>query len=195
MATPAAGGFLTRMTQRERVYVLALVLVFFFMSSLLLWYFRSGAVDSATREVTAIRAALDQVHTRGAVYTARLAKKKEREATLASEALLFGTLVEEASQAIEGVVPTNEEELPALELGDGLVKRSYKFSLRGITLEALTKFIVKVESKVGHVILTENLKITSSSGEDRLNAELTIATWERREVAPEAVEAPEEERP
>lgn len=181
MAKNPVGGFWARLTPSERVYILVLVLTFFVMGTLVLVYMRGNAIRRAEEEITGIKQALDQVYTRGAVYEQRLAEKKKRESTLSTKTLLFGTLVEDASRGLENVSVSNEEELPLLELSAGLVKRSYKFSLRAVSLEDLVKFIVKVESKPGHVILTENLLIRSpSDSEDRLNADITIATWERR---------------
>jgi hypothetical protein len=93
----------------------------------------------------------------------------------------------------ETVQVSNSEEIPALELGGGLLKRSFKFQLRSVTLEDLVKFLTKVESKPGHIVVTEGLLIRSpSNAEDRLNVDVTIATWERRGQA-EAVEGGEEE--
>jgi hypothetical protein len=183
MATPKpVGGFWSRLTPRERIYILVLVLVFFVMGTVVLVYMRGNAVRKAENEIAATKQALDQVYTRGAVYREKLEEKKKREATLSVKPLLFAPLVEDASRTTNNVQVSNEEELPTLELGNGLVKRSYKFSLRGVTLEDLVSFLVKIESKPGHVILTENLLIRSSSAsEDNLSAEITLATWERRE--------------
>lgn len=172
---------MSRLTPRERTYVMALVLTAFVMSMLVLLYLRDKALRETENDITAIRQALDKVYTRGAVYKERLAEKKKREETISDESLLFSTVVAEAASAAENVEPSNQEELAALELGAGLLKRSYKFNLRSVTLEDLVKFLTKVESKPGHIIITEGLLIRSpSSAEDRLNVDVTIATWERR---------------
>lgn len=175
------GGFMDRLTPRERTYIMVLVLVFFLMGTLVLLYMRDGALRGIERDITATRLAIDTVHTRGAVYKEKLEQKKEREATISDQALLFSTLVEEAATVAETVQVSNEEEIPPLELGAGLVKRSFKFQLRSVTLEDLVKFLTKVESKPGHIVITEGLLVRSpSNAEDRLNVDVTIATWERR---------------
>jgi hypothetical protein len=175
------GGFMDRLTPRERTYVMVLVLVFFLMGTLVLLYLRDSALRDIVREITATRTAIDTVHTRGAVYKERLEQKKEREAKISDRPLLFSTLVEEAATVAETVQVSNEEEIPALDLGGGLLKRSFKFQLRSVTLEDLVKFLTKVESKPGHIVVTEGLLIRSpSNAEDRLNVDVTIATWERR---------------
>lgn len=193
MANDRMGGFMDRLTPRERTYVMALVLVFFLMGTLVLLYLRDNALREIERDITATRQGLDTVYTRGAVYKEKLEEKKQREAKLSDQALLFSTLVEEAATVAETVQVSNSEEIPALELGEGLLKRGFKFSLRSVTLEDLIKFLTKVESKAGHVVMTEGLLIRSpSNAEDRLNVEVTISTWERRGVGTTTAGATEE---
>ena len=80
-----------------------------------------------------------------------------------------------------------------MDLGDGLVKRTFKFKLRSVTLEDALKFLTDIESRPGRIILTEQLLVRSPSAtEDRLNIDVQIATWERRAVE-EAVEEEAEE--
>jgi hypothetical protein len=187
-------GFMDRLTPRERTYIMVLVLVFFLMGTLVLLYLRDKALRAIERDITATRQALDTVHTRGAVYKQRLEEKKEREAKISDQELLFSTLVEEAATVAETVQVSNSEELAALELGAGLLKRSFKFQLRSVTLEDLVKFLTKVESKSGHIVVTEGLLIRSpSNAEDRLNVDVTIATWERRGQPAGEAEAGEDE--
>lgn len=186
---PMGGGFLDRLTPRERTYVMVLVLVFFMMGTLVLLYMRDKSLREMESQITATRQALDTVYTRGAVYKERLEQKKEREAKISDQTLLFSTLVEEAATVAETVQVSNEEENQALELGSGLIKRSFEFQLRSVTLEDLVKFLTKVESKPGHIVVTEGLLIRSpSNAEDRLNVDVTIATWERRAQAAAAAD-------
>jgi hypothetical protein len=193
MANERMSGFLDRLTPRERTYVMVLVLVFFLMGTLVLLYMRDSALRDIERDITATRQALDTVYTRGAVYKEKLEEKKQREAKLSDQPLLFSTLVEESAAVAETVQVSNSEEIPALELGSGLLKRGFKFSLRSVTLEDLVKFLTQVESKPGHVVMTEGLLIRSpSNAEDRLNVEVTISTWERRSVGSAGAAAGEE---
>lgn len=182
MAKNPMGGFWERLTPRERTYILVLILTFFVMGTLVLMYLRDKALSETEEEIASMRRALDTVHTRGAVYKERLEEKKERESKISDKNLLFSTLLEESSSVAEGELnPAAEEELPALDLGGGLRKRSYKFNLRSVSLQDLVKFLTKIESKKGHIIITEGLLIRSpSNAEDRLNADITLATWERQ---------------
>jgi hypothetical protein len=179
MANPLS-GFWSRLTPRERTYILALVLTFFVMGTATLFYLRSGALRDIENDIDEYRVALDKVHTRGAVYEERLKLKEQRESKIATEAISFSSLLEQAQSGLEGITPADQEELAEQPLGDGLKKRTFEFRLRGVTLESVTKFLVAIESKPKHIILTEELVIRSpSASEDRLNVDVKLATWER----------------
>lgn len=181
MAKTPSSGFMSRLTPRERTYVMALVLTVFVMGMLTLLYLRDKSLTQTENDIANTRRALDQVYTRGAVYKELLEQKKEREKKISEQGLLFSTLLAEAGAAVEDVQPSNEEELQPQDISESLVKRSFKFNLRSVNLEDLVKFLTKIESKAGHVIIVENLLIRSPShSEDRLNVDVTIATWERR---------------
>ena len=146
MAKNPMGGFWSRLTPRERTYILVLILVFFGMGTLVLLYMRDKALRETENDIADTRRALDMVYTRGAVYKERLEEKKEREAKISDKTLLFSTLLEEAATVSESIKWSNEEELPALDLGGGLIKRSFKFNLRSVSLEDLVKFLAKREA-------------------------------------------------
>ena len=72
-----------------------------------------------------------------------------------------------------------------MALGDGLLKRTYKFGLANISLENLMKFLKKVETEPGKIILTEQLRIRSHDRtQDRLQVDVVLATWERPSAGP-----------
>lgn len=181
MAAPKPmGGFWARMTPRERNLVLALVLVFFGMGTIVLFYLRGNALRKTEQKIFDLTTALDVVYTRGTVYKEKLEQKKEREKSISTESVLWASLVEDAARVAEGIEVTSEEELGAQALEGGLLKRSYKFKLNNITLDALTKFLTKVETEPGKIIITEKLTIRSHNDkEDRLQVDVTLATWER----------------
>jgi hypothetical protein len=178
------GGFWSRLTPRERTYILVLVLTCFVMATAVLFYLRSGALRDTRNEIDAYRVALDKVYTRGAVYEERLEAKQQRESNIATDPVSFTTLLEEAQQGVENVTPSDQEELPPEDLGDGLRKRAFEFRLRGVTLEDMTKFLIAIESRPKRMILTEELTIRSPSAvEDKLNVDVKLVTWEREEIA------------
>lgn len=196
MSTSAGGGFMERLTPRERTYILVLVLVFFVMGTLVLLYMRDGALRKTEQEITDIKMALDAMHTRGAVYKAKLEQKKQREAAISTESVQFASLLDEARASVEGVSISNEEEQTPMPLGDGLVKRSYEMDVKNITLEDLIKLLGFIENKPGHIIVTENLLLrNASSNEDRLTADVTLATYERVAAGPVEGAVEEEEEP
>lgn len=178
--SPRSTALLERLTPRERALVGGLVLVFFVMATLVLLVLRSSALASARDEAATIERALDAVYARGPVFQQKLARKAAREAAITDKPVGFSSLLERAATTADGVKITNQEEQPPVDLGDGFVRRSVKFELRGVTMEQLTKFLAAVESEPGAIIFTQRLLVRSPSAtEDRLNVDLEVMSWER----------------
>jgi len=170
--------FWERLQPRERLLVMALVGVFFLMSIAVMMFLRWKKLGTIDDEIVDLRAGLDLTRTMGPSFKDRLDKPKDNK--IPTEKLLFATLVEEA-QTVAEVTASNQEEKPAIEVAAGIQKRTYEFDLRNVTLDQLTKFLATVEGQEDRVVLTESLTIRSpSSNEDRLNVNVTLATWERR---------------
>lgn len=177
-----------RMQPRERVMVMALVGVFIFMSTAVMMLLRKRKLDQIDEEIADLRQGLNLTRTFGPSFKDKLADKTKSDSRISTEELAFSTLIEEA-QTVAEVTASNQEEKSPVEVAPGLKMRTYEFDLRGVTLTQLTKFLTYIESKEGHVILTQGLTIRSPSGsEDRLNVDVVIATWER-----DATEAEQEE--
>ena len=190
MANPL-GSFWARLTPRERSYIMVLALVFFVMGTVVLLFLRSRALSKTRDEIDAVQGALEQVYTRGAVYEARLQAKKAREANIPSKPVLFTTLLEQAKVGIEDIDVADEEPQTPVPLEDGMVKKTFKFELRG-NLESVIKFLTALESEKDRIILTESLLIRSHNPTvDQLNVDVIIATWERPDDA-EGAEQEEE---
>ncbi|KIG18545.1 hypothetical protein DB30_00230 [Enhygromyxa salina] len=184
-------GFWERLQPRERVLVMALVGVFLLMAMGVMMFLRHKRLSEIDEQIADKREGLDLARTFGPSYQEKLALKAEAQKKISSTPLLFSTLVEEA-QTVAEVTASNQAEKPAVEVAPGLQMRTYEFDLRGITLAQLTKFLSTVESKEGHVVLTQGLTIRSPSGsEDRLNVDVVLATWER--VSPEDDQEQEQE--
>lgn len=172
-------SFWERLQPRERVLVMALVGVAFAMFAAVLLFMRHKKLSAIDEEIVDMRQALDLARTLGPSYKDKLANKNQADQKISSTPLLFSTLIEQASEVAE-VKVSNQTEKPPVEVAPGLQKRTYEFDLRSITLAQLTKFLSTVESKEGHVVLTQGLTIRSPSGsEDRLNVDVVLATYER----------------
>jgi hypothetical protein len=189
-ARKPAGGFWSRLNPRERVLILVLVVVFFVMGTAVLFVVRATYLGTTRDQIATTKRALDLVYTHGAVYQDQLQRKQDRESKISAESLLFATLIERASGSLEDLAVTNQEEKPPVDIGDGLRLRTVEFDLRSVTLEMLTRFLATLESEAGHVIFTQRLLVRSPSAqEDRLNAAVELATWERVAPEPEAATA------
>jgi hypothetical protein len=172
-------SFWERLQPRERVLVMALVGVFFAMFMGVLMFMRHQKLAAIDEDILALREGLDLTRTLGASYQEKLASKSSEDQKISAEPLLFSTLIEEAAEVAE-VKVSNQTEKPPVEVAPGLHRRTYEFDLRSITLAQLTKFLSTVESKEGHVVLTQALTIRSpSASEDRLNVDVILATYER----------------
>ncbi len=192
-AVAPKAGFLSSLSPRERTLVMALILTFFVMGTLVLFYLRGQTLRETQIAVDAHKMALQQVYTRGAVYKDRLEAKKKREQNIPETEIQFLTLVETAQSAVEGVQVTDQEALREVVLEGNLIKRAFKFKLYSVTLDQAMTFLTKLESEPGRIILTEQLTLRSpSSTEDRINLDVVIATWERQ-AAPTDEDEEEEE--
>jgi hypothetical protein len=182
-------GFFGRLQPRERMLVMALAGVFFIMATFVLIMLRMSRMGSMESEIVELKEATELVYTRGAVYEEKLAEKEKREAKISDKALIFSTLIEKAESTTE-ISTANQEEKPLFAMSDNLQKRSIEFDLKDVSLTQLTKFLATVEAPGEHVVLTQRIEVRSlSSSEDRLNANLELATWERIETEAEG-EAP-----
>lgn len=172
-------GFWSRLQPRERMLIMALVGVFFVMTAAVLVVLRVNRMAAIEAEIVELKQASELVYTGGAVYQEKLAEKSKREAKISQKTLLFSTLIENAESVAE-VSTSNQEEMPPFEMSPSLRKRSFEFDLKDVSLTQLTKFLATVEAPGEHVVLSERLEIRSlSPNEDRLNAAVELATWER----------------
>ena len=83
-SSPLMGGFIARLSQRERVLLGMLLLVFFVISVSVLFMLRSTAMAEKQKSIDELRRGLDLVYTRGTVYDLKKKEKAAREARIAS---------------------------------------------------------------------------------------------------------------
>ncbi len=179
-------GFWEKLQPRERILVMALVAVFFVMGTAVLLFLRHQKLTKIEQAIDDLREGLDLVRSFGPGYQQKLAAKDEQVSKISSEPLLFSTLIEEA-EAVAEVKTSNQAEKPPVEIVPGLRKRTVEFDLRSVSLAQLTKFLSTLESKEGHVVMTQDLMIRSpSTSEDRLNVDVVLATWERYDETAQA---------
>ncbi len=178
-------GFLARLTPRERKLIALLVVVFFLVSTTLLFLVRHDRYSEVRESIAAMKRSIELIQRKGSMYTEQIAEKDKKESSIGTETLSFSYQAEQASTKTFGEVRhRNELEKPALDLGGGLTKRVYELELNDVTLDELLKFLQAAETKKGHIIHTNRLMIRSPNHvEDRLRAEIDLATWELRRDA------------
>ncbi|MGB1016080.1 MAG: hypothetical protein ACPG4T_18240 [Nannocystaceae bacterium] len=176
------GGFLARLTPRERNLIALLVVVFFAVATTLLFLVRRDRYHEVRENIESMRRSIELIQRQGGMYSEQLASKQKKEASIGSQELVFAVQVEQASTStFEESKVRGEEEKQNLDLGGGLIKRLYTLKLQSVTLDELLKFLKAAETKQGHIIHTNRLMIRSPNHvEDRLNIEIDLATWELR---------------
>lgn len=183
-------SFWDRLQPRERVLVMLMVGVFFLVTTVVMMLLRHKKLETLELEIADMREGLLLTRSRGSSYREQLASTSKRNDDISATPLAFASLVEEA-QVVAEIKANNLSDKDSIEVAPGVRKRTYQFDMRGVTLEQLTKFLSSVESKEGHVVLTEALTIRSpSASEDRLNVDVVLATWERVEPEAEPEEQP-----
>jgi hypothetical protein len=193
----SVAGFMARLNPRERALVGVLLLVFFATAIGVLFMLRSSSFEATRAEIADLRDALHLVRTSGTAYDTKKKEKEAREARIASaQPISFSMLLEEAQKNLVTGTLRGEEERPSVDAGNGLTKRVVAFEIRNVGLEELLNFLAKLEAQPGNILFVERLMLRSPSAlEDRLNAEVELATWElqKQDEAPSA--APEEGEP
>lgn len=189
-------GFMARLSPRERAMLGVLMLVFFVTAIGVLFMMRKSSFDATRAEITELREGLALVRTKGTAYDTKKKEKEAREARIANaQPIVFSILLEEAQKDLVTGTLRGEEERPPVDAGNGLTKRVYAFEVRNVALEELLNFLAKLEAQPGNILFVERLMLRSPSAlEDRLNAEIELATWELQKQD-EAAGAAEEGEP
>lgn len=191
---PLMSGFLARLQPRERALLGVLLIVFFAISTTVLFMLRSASLAEKQEAIDGLRRGLDLVHTRGTVYDLKRKEKAAREARIANiQPIIFSALLEEAERNLTTGTLRGQEEKASKELGGGLIQRTFGFEVRNVGLEELLNFLTKIEQQPGNLLIVERLSIkTLSAVEDRLNVEVELATWELLKQEAPAEPAPGE---
>lgn len=187
-------GFMARLNPRERALLGVLLLVFFVTAVGVLYMLRTSSFEATRAEITELREALHLVRTSGTAYDTKKKEKEARESRIANaQPITFSILLEEAQKNLVTGNLRGEEERPPVDLGNGLTKRVVAFEVRNVGLEELLNFLAKIEAQPGNILFVERLMLRSPSAlEDRLNAEVELATWELQKQDEAQPAAPEE---
>ena len=177
-----------RLSQRERHLLMLLGTTFLFVFASAIIFLRMQKLKVQETAIADYREAIAKVFTEGGTYKERVTLKERREGLISTTPLSFTSHIEQAENLAQ-VKATDQEEKPPVDEAPGLRKRVITFEMRDVTLDQMLKFISTVESKRGHIVLTERLEIRNLSGtgpepEDRLKVDYTLATWGRYGAPP-----------
>lgn len=187
-----------RLSGRERRLLMLLGTTFLFVFATAIIFLRMQKLGAQQKSIADYRNAISKVFTEGSEFKERVSQKERREELISAVPISFAALIEQAETRAQ-IQATDQEEKTPVDETPSLRKRAITFEVRDVTLEQLLQFISKLESKRGHIVLTEKLEILNLSGtgpepEDRLKAKFELATWERiGQAASEAESDGEEE--
>lgn len=187
--TVKVAGVWDRMQPREQILIVVLVVVFFVMLIGILFALRTRRLGEHEAEIVDLESAIDLVRTQGSAYKKKMIEREQRESEITDQQVSFSNLLAVAEQ-FSGVSASNDDEPPVQMVSEKLKRREVRFDLRGASLEQMTNFLKSLEVTRGGIVLTQGLQIRSpDSNEDRLNASVEVATWERvADVVDEGVE-------
>jgi type II secretory pathway component PulM len=167
-----------RLSSRERTMVSALGVTFVIMVTLIVGFFITDGLATLDERNADMRQALRDIDSQRDNY------RKAKEKTVQLEARMGRTPVQlqgylEAAAKEAGVEIPESNERPAAPAGKHYVERAVDLRLRQVKLEALTKFLRKIETGPNNIVLVTSLSIrTRDDKHEELDVELTVSTYE-----------------
>jgi hypothetical protein len=173
-----------RLSQRERLMVGALGVSFVVMLVLVAGFVIADGLSSIEERNADMRQALRDIDTKRDVYLRAKAKTSQIEARMGHTPIQLAGYLEQAAKESGIEIPESSEQ-PAVAAGKHYVEHAIELHLRQVKLDALAKFLKRVETGPNLVVVTGiNLK-TRDDKHQELDADLKISTYEH---APEKKE-------
>ena len=162
-----------QISPREQRMILALGITFLLVVLVLLGRGISGGLaeleEKNQKTRTALRVLQDYRQNAGA------SREEAREVKLPDEPVKLQSYLESIASEVGITIPAFNPQAGATR--DGVVTAATRFHLRGISLDQLTSFLEKVESKLPYVVV-ESLDIKRDFRDNaRLEAELLVTTY------------------
>lgn len=167
-----------RLTPRERTMVTALGITFVVTVTLMITFVVSDSIATREERNQAMRQALRDLDTHRDAYLKAKAKADQLEGKLSKSGTQLQGYLEQAAKESGVVIPETNEK-PALPAGKSFLERSVDLRLNKVTLEALAKFMKKVETGTSVVAVTSlNIRTRDDKHVD-LDVEMSVSTYER----------------
>jgi hypothetical protein len=167
-----------RLSSRERMLVSAMGVTFVVMVTLIVGFFITDGLATFQGRNDDMRQALRDIELHRATYVKAKAKTAQLETRLGKTPIQLGGYLEQAAKE-SGVEIPESNDRPAVASGKHYTERSVDLRLRQVKLEALAKFLKRIETGPNLVIVTAlNIKTRDDKHED-LDVEMTVSTYER----------------
>jgi general secretion pathway protein M len=167
-----------RLSSRERAMVSALGVTFVIMVTLILGFFITDGLATLDERNADMRQALRDLETRREPYLRERAKTAQLEARIGRTPVQLQGYLEAAAKEAGVEIPESNER-PAVPAGKRYVERAVDLHLRQVKLDALVKFLRKIESGPNNLVMVTSLSIrTRDDKHEDLDVELTVSTFE-----------------
>ena len=167
-----------RLSSRERTMVTALGVTFVVMVTMIVGFFITDGLATFEERNADMRQALRDLDTKRDQYLKAKAKVQQLEARIGHNSIQLGGYLETAAKEAGFEIPESNERQPQ-PAGKHWTERGIDIHLRQVKLEALTKFLKKVETGPNLVVVTAlNIKTRDDKHQD-LDVEMTVSTYER----------------
>jgi type II secretory pathway component PulM len=184
----AIGRWWDNLVQRERRMVVALAATVILVSLIVVGMIIRNGLDKRRKRNAMLHDAIQMVDRGRDAFDARKRKEAELNAIIGTESPVLATYLEAAASKAGVTIPESTER-PATAHGK-YTEKSVDLKLRGVTLEQLANFLKNVEES--QVVVVQRLQVkTYFNQHERLDVELTVATYERAKVVPKKPAKPD----
>lgn len=167
-----------RMPVRERRWVAGLAIVIVVLSLGLGVYLVFSAISDLQDSGADIREALSAINKNRDDYLEAKARTAAQEVRLGTEPPQLVADIESAARE-ESVQIAESNERPAVAAGKRWLQHDVDIKIRGVDLQALTKFLKRIETGPRPIFCTRLYLKRRFSEADKLDAELTAVAFER----------------
>ncbi|MGK0359693.1 MAG: hypothetical protein ACI9U2_001999 [Bradymonadia bacterium] len=190
------GGFMDRLSTREKLMVGSLVTGLVATAVVIIWLVVGGQIDELEQENTTLAETLAQVEARKGTYLTAQNRLDAYQARLDRNSVKLVQLMEEQAQTL-GVTIENFKESKRF-LTDkhkrmkrtatrtkvkDLVEESQTVTMRRISLEQLTQFMSALEGRTEPIRVTQlNIQTLTSDRQVLRQVKMTVSTYRNEEV-------------
>jgi len=173
-----------RLSARERTMVSALGVTFVLMLTLIVGFFITDGLSTFEEHNADMRQALRDLDSHRQGYLAAKTKLTQLEARIGKNTIQLGGYLEQAAKDSGVEIPELNDRQP-VPAGKRYVERAVDLRLKSVKIDALGKFLKKIETGPNLVVVTGlNIKTRDDKHED-LDVEMTVSTYEHAPPAKE----------